>query len=93
MGDQELQANLLATLGGELLKLDLGSGLNDVMGVGLPGISVTAGRPAVTVLVFVSASGGYFTFYDCDNTHPVTDPAGAAGKLAAYLWQRCGDER
>lgn len=90
MADVRGQARLLAALGEELIRLDLGQGLKGVAGMGMPGLVVGADPGAAPVLVFVSASGGYFTWQDAGHTHPVGDVEGAAGKLAAYLLSRSG---
>jgi hypothetical protein len=77
--DEELR--LLGELCRELAGLGLGVGFRDA----LPGLTVTTDIPGVPLYVFVSESGTDFDWHNAELRHPVTDVAGAARRIAAFL--------
>jgi hypothetical protein len=82
--DRDPELSALQGLARELAAHRLQVGMRDA----LPALVVDTAFPGVRLYVFVSCSGESFTWQRADNRHPVTDRAGAAEKIAAYvrLW-------
>lgn len=74
----------LVELGRELSVRRVNVALSDAF----PALLVNTSFPGVRLHVYVSCSGGSFTWQRAENRHPVDDPSGAAERIAAYvrLW-------
>jgi hypothetical protein len=75
----ELRA--LATLCKELHLVGVGSELRD----SLPGLAVRTSTPGVYVYVFISTTGQWFVWNTTVMQHPVSDAAGAAKQIMAFM--------
>lgn len=77
--DEEVR--LLGELCGELVKLGLHVGFRDA----LPSLAVPTDVPGVPLYIFVSETGLNFDWHNAEMRHPITDPPGAAKRIAAFL--------
>lgn len=75
------EVRVLTRLAHELAARSISVGLSDAF----PALTVGTAFPGVRLHVYVSCSGGSFTWQRADNRHPVTDPVGAAEKIAAFV--------
>jgi hypothetical protein len=75
----ELRA--LAALCKELQLVGVASEMRD----SLPGLAVRTTVPGVYVYVFVSTTGNWFVWHTSVRQHPISDAAGAAREIAAFM--------
>jgi hypothetical protein len=75
----ELRA--LTALCKELQLVGVGSEMRD----SLPALAVRTSMPGVYLYVFISMTGQWFVWHTSLMQHPVSDPAGAAQQVLAFM--------
>jgi hypothetical protein len=81
------EIRLLGDLARELVKLGFQVGMSDAR----PAVFIR--DDAERVALVISVSGDYFEWREGDDSHLVTDLAGAVGAIAAEIWRRVEDVR
>ncbi|GAB3959615.1 hypothetical protein GCM10029978_007030 [Actinoallomurus acanthiterrae] len=85
-GEQhEREIRLLTDLVRELVGFGFQVGMSDA------GPAVFIRSATGRLVVVIAVSGDYFEWKSGDDSHLVTDPAGAAAAIAAHVWTRAGD--
>ncbi|MCO6010300.1 hypothetical protein NE236_35580 [Actinoallomurus purpureus] len=83
----EREIRLLTDLVRELVGFGLQVGMSDAGPAAF--IRSAAGR----LVVVIAVSGDYFEWKSGNDSHLVTDPAGAAAAIAAHVWTKAGEAR
>jgi hypothetical protein len=70
----------------ELTKFGFQIGMSDAR----PAVFIRNASGGVSWVICLDESGEYFEWRDGEDSHLVTDPAGAAAAIAADVWKRAG---
>jgi hypothetical protein len=81
----EREIRLLADLVRELVGFGFQVGMSDAGPAAF--IRSATGR----LVVVIAVTGDYFEWKSGNDSHLVTDPAGAAAAIAAHVWSRAGE--
>jgi hypothetical protein len=84
--DHDRELGLLTELCRELCKFGFQVGMSDAR----PAVFIRDTSGGISWIVALDRSGERFEWRNGADVHPVADPVGAAGAIAAEVWKRAG---